>query len=443
MRRTYTRVARTTRFARFVPFLNLLSEKRAMSFARHEASDDPAEVVARVAASRRARLLRVHRHRLRFEDLEDCYSQATLELLVRSRRSPFADDEHALHALEQKFLSRIADRRRALAGRSGIEAAIANAVPVDCPGTDHPELEDRRSGIERQVMIHSEVRRLREVIADLTLDQRLALHGQVNLGLDAEAFCERYGWSIDKFRKVTQRARWRLRALVDEYQSGGRCRRLEADLLALVAKSASAAQDTRARLHLTNCAPCARHVARLERAERDIAVVLPPLAIAGRLGAHFMAGLTHLKRVLLALRHPFSEAGVAGIAGGSSAGLATVKAGVLALCIASAAGGYALCEHARVPLLFGGAKQATHHRRHGAAPATARVPISRVPRVVSSRVVNAHVRHAGRHAVLEQIRREFGAHHVVAASVTSTRPALSLQTSATIKQEQTEFGFER
>ena len=417
-----------------------------MSFALHEASGDPADVVARVAASRRARLLRVHRRRLRFEDLEDCYSQATLELLVRSRRSPFADDEHALHALEQKFLSRIADRRRALAGRSGIEAAIANAVPVDSPGTDHPELEDRSAGVERQVMIHSEVRRLREVIADLTLDQRLALHGQINLGLDAESFCERYGWSIEKFRKVTQRARWRLRALVDEYQSGERCRRLEADLLALVAKSASAQKEARARAHLTNCAPCCHYVARLERAEREVAAVLPPLAIAGTFGAQIAARLTHLKRVLLAVRHPFSQAGgagVVGVAGGSGAGLATVKAGVLALCIASAAGGYAICEHAQVPLLFAGSKAVTHHRRHGSPSPAPRVPVSVVPRVVIPHVLNTRVHHAGHRTVLAQIRREFGAHHAVAASVAPARPALPAQAPGTVKQERTEFGFER
>ena len=69
-----------------------------MSFALRHSANDPADVVARVAASRRERLLRVHRRRLRFEDLEDCYSQATLELLIRSRRSPFADEEHAVNA---------------------------------------------------------------------------------------------------------------------------------------------------------------------------------------------------------------------------------------------------------------------------------------------------------------------------------------------------------
>jgi hypothetical protein len=40
---------------------------------------DPAEAVARVSAAKRDVLLRVHRHRLGREDLEDCFSQATLD----------------------------------------------------------------------------------------------------------------------------------------------------------------------------------------------------------------------------------------------------------------------------------------------------------------------------------------------------------------------------
>ncbi len=72
-------------------------------------------------------LLRVHRHRLRREDLEDCYSQATLELLARAarERAVRAAALHIANALEQRFLSRIQDRRRALAGRSPMQAALA------------------------------------------------------------------------------------------------------------------------------------------------------------------------------------------------------------------------------------------------------------------------------------------------------------------------------
>jgi hypothetical protein len=46
---------------------------------------DPAEEVALVARARRELMLRAHRHRLRREDLEDCYSQASLELVVRAQ----------------------------------------------------------------------------------------------------------------------------------------------------------------------------------------------------------------------------------------------------------------------------------------------------------------------------------------------------------------------
>jgi hypothetical protein len=47
--------------------------------------EDPAELVAQVSALKRELLLRVHRHRLSREDLEDCFSQATLELISRAR----------------------------------------------------------------------------------------------------------------------------------------------------------------------------------------------------------------------------------------------------------------------------------------------------------------------------------------------------------------------
>ncbi|HEY4427910.1 MAG TPA: hypothetical protein VGN08_06880 [Solirubrobacteraceae bacterium] len=46
----------------------------------------PADQVALVARARRDLLLRAHRFRLRREDLEDCYSQATLELITRALR---------------------------------------------------------------------------------------------------------------------------------------------------------------------------------------------------------------------------------------------------------------------------------------------------------------------------------------------------------------------
>jgi hypothetical protein len=101
-----------------------------MPAERQRGSEDPAELVAHVSALKRDVLLRVHRHRLGFEDLEDCYSQATLELvsLARTRARAFQGEAHVANALEQRFLSRIADRRRALSGRSPIAAVTQAAL---------------------------------------------------------------------------------------------------------------------------------------------------------------------------------------------------------------------------------------------------------------------------------------------------------------------------
>jgi hypothetical protein len=77
---------------------------------------DPADRVAVVAQAKRELLLSVHRSKLPREELEDCFAQATLELVVRARRAPFASDAHAANALEQKFASRITDRVRAISG---------------------------------------------------------------------------------------------------------------------------------------------------------------------------------------------------------------------------------------------------------------------------------------------------------------------------------------
>jgi hypothetical protein len=75
------------------------SEVPSMGIANGQLRVDPAEAVARVAAARRSRLLRVYRRRLRPEDLEDCYSQATLELLARARKTPFASAAHIENAV--------------------------------------------------------------------------------------------------------------------------------------------------------------------------------------------------------------------------------------------------------------------------------------------------------------------------------------------------------
>jgi DNA-directed RNA polymerase specialized sigma24 family protein len=176
--------------------------------------NDWAEEVALVARARRELLLRVHRHRLRREDLEDCYSQATLELLKRTMKGGrFAGRVHIANALEQRFLSRVQDRRRALSGRSPMQAALETAMSIGAGAEDQIEIVDVRAELEQLVIQRLELRRLQALLEELSDDQRMVLAGQLGQVGCAE-FCRRFGWSAEKYRKVAQRARARLRRLM-------------------------------------------------------------------------------------------------------------------------------------------------------------------------------------------------------------------------------------
>ncbi len=176
--------------------------------------------MALVARAKRETLLRAYRYRLRGEDLEDCYSQATLELLaaVRAGRR-FSGRAHLANALEQRFVSRVQDRRRALGGRSPLQASLEGAVPLGVPGGREVELQDLRAEVHPLVARRLELERLPALARSLTPDQRLVLACQVALDMDRAEFCGRFGWSFEKYRKVAQRARARLRAL----QKAGEC----------------------------------------------------------------------------------------------------------------------------------------------------------------------------------------------------------------------------
>ncbi|MGA7704291.1 MAG: hypothetical protein WB998_05285 [Solirubrobacteraceae bacterium] len=175
---------------------------------------DPAETVALVVRARRALLLAAHRHRLSREDLEDCYSQATVELLKRAGRDRgFSSRAHIANALEQRFVSRIHDRRRALAGRSPMEAAVASALPLGTWEEGEVEVADARADIERLTLLRYDLRLICRFVGLLSPDQRLLLKSQLAGGL-GEDFCREHGWSEAKYRKVGQRARARLAALL-------------------------------------------------------------------------------------------------------------------------------------------------------------------------------------------------------------------------------------
>jgi hypothetical protein len=175
---------------------------------------DWAQEVALIARARRELLLRAHRHRLRREDLEDCYGQATLELLAQAQKgATFSTRQHLANVLEQRFLSRVHDRRRALGGRSPMQAALETAMSIGGAEEEQIEIADARAELEKLVILRAELRRLGSLARELSPDQRLVLASQLDQVGRAD-FCRRYSWSPEKYRKVAQRARTRLRRLM-------------------------------------------------------------------------------------------------------------------------------------------------------------------------------------------------------------------------------------
>jgi DNA-directed RNA polymerase specialized sigma24 family protein len=179
---------------------------------------DTTQAVAVVAAARRTLLMRAYRRWLRPEDLEDCYSQAALELIVRSRRPDggLQSTAHIANALEQKFLSRIHDRRRAVSGRSGIETALDSARRFGEPSHGGVDVVDVSASTEERVAGRLELRRVRNAAEQLTDDQRLVLACQVALDMSCREFCACSGWSPEKYRKVAQRGRAKLKLAISK-----------------------------------------------------------------------------------------------------------------------------------------------------------------------------------------------------------------------------------
>ncbi len=171
-----------------------------------------------MAHSARRLLLSVHRARLRREDLEDCYSQATLELIAQARRGElrYCSRAHLRNLFELRFVSRVRDRRRALRGRSPAQAMLDGVLAH--PGADGRAVEvaDPRADVERLTLLRHELRTLPRLARGLSPDQRLVLACQIALQMSAAEFCATFGWSQEKHRKVAQRARARLRGLAGE-----------------------------------------------------------------------------------------------------------------------------------------------------------------------------------------------------------------------------------
>jgi DNA-directed RNA polymerase specialized sigma24 family protein len=180
---------------------------------------DSVQTVALVARAKRDLLLRVYRHRLRREDLEDSYSQAVLELLAHAKRGGrFASTAHVANTLEQRFVSRVQDRRRAVSGRSPMQAALERAVSFEGVERDLLDVVDRRAELEELAILRQELRLVCALARRLTDDQRLVLAAQL-AGMSCADFCGHYAWSREKYRKVAQRARARLRELMAQESS--------------------------------------------------------------------------------------------------------------------------------------------------------------------------------------------------------------------------------
>jgi DNA-directed RNA polymerase specialized sigma24 family protein len=167
---------------------------------------------------------------LRRDDLEDCYSRTTLELIAHVKAGgSFAGRTHIGNALELRFLSRVRDRRRALGGRSPIQAALEHADTLGGLRGD-VEIVDRRAATETLVIVRDELRRIGRLAALLSDEQRLVIGSQLS-GETCAQLCARCGWSREKYRKVAQRARARLRSLMDAAEAGvPNARRLSEEL---------------------------------------------------------------------------------------------------------------------------------------------------------------------------------------------------------------------
>ncbi len=171
-----------------------------------------------MAHSARRLLLSVHRAWLRLEDLEDCYSQATLELVAQARRGElrYSNRAHLRSLFELRFVSRVRDRRRALRGRSPAQAMLDGVLAHSGADGRAVEVADPRADVERRTLLRYELRSVERAAAALSPDQRLVLACQVGLQMSAGEFCRTFGWSTEKHRKVAQRARARLRRLLAE-----------------------------------------------------------------------------------------------------------------------------------------------------------------------------------------------------------------------------------
>ncbi len=202
----------------YVPIVSTQFPERGSSRSRTRFhSADPTELLAVVVRTKREVLLRAHRHRLRRDVLEDCFGQATYELLrsLRGGGGRVVDREHLANVLEQRFLSRVRDELRATRGRSTERTVNEGALAHPVDGGGALAVADELADVEERVLHRIELEQLVRAASRLSTDQRLVLASQL-CEIPCADLCRHTGWSAEKYRKVAQRGRARLRELMSE-----------------------------------------------------------------------------------------------------------------------------------------------------------------------------------------------------------------------------------
>jgi DNA-directed RNA polymerase specialized sigma24 family protein len=100
-----------------------------------------------------------------------------------------------------------------------MQAALESSLSLGAAGDQGVEIIDGRADLEKLVMLRHELNCVAELSRALTPDQRLVLASQLRSTSRGD-FCSRFGWSFEKYRKVAQRGRARLRALVAAAEAG-------------------------------------------------------------------------------------------------------------------------------------------------------------------------------------------------------------------------------
>ncbi len=99
-----------------------------------------------------------------------------------------------------------------------MQAALETAASLSAAGEGSLEIADGCAEVERLVMLRHDLERLGALARELSADQRLVLASQLGHESRAE-FCHRFGWSLEKYRKVAQRGRARLRRSMELEES--------------------------------------------------------------------------------------------------------------------------------------------------------------------------------------------------------------------------------